>query len=350
MNKKVTIALDAMGGDFGPPVTLPAALDALRRHPSLHWLIIGQQTVLEPCLSQLDSHLRQRLTVIDAPDVVLCSEQPAKALRRKRQSSMWLAVQQVADGAADACISAGNTGALMAMARAQLGTVPGVDRPALVAPLPALGRPANRGQPVQRTWLLDLGANINCDADALVQFAVMGNELAASCGSVTRPRIALLNVGSEMTKGSDQVRQAAARLSAMPHLNYVGYLEGHDLFSDCADVIVADGFAGNVALKTSEGLAQALQQRLSSGVGGSICQRIVAKMLKYLINSRLSDMNPDQYNGGSLLGLRGIVVKSHGHADQVAFSAAIDQAVAETERNVPERIAQRIETVLPERD
>ncbi|GAA5189338.1 phosphate acyltransferase PlsX [Ferrimonas gelatinilytica] len=279
-----------------------------------------------------------RLQLLHAEQVVPMSERPVQALRTRRQSSMRLALDLVRDGQADACVSGGNTGALMAMAKVVLRTLPGVERPALVATLPTLG-----GEPV---YLLDLGANVACDSETLFQFAVMGSVLAECVGKRAQPRLALLNVGAEEIKGNDQVQQAAQLLQSTPQLNYRGFIEGDGIFTGAVDVIVCDGFVGNITLKASEGIARLLVQQLKQGIQGNILARMLGWMLKRRLSRFNRQMNPDQYNGASLLGLRGIVVKSHGHADEAAFLRAIEEAMVEVQRQVPRRIKDRLESVL----
>ena len=253
---------------------------------------------------------------------------------------MRMALDAVAAGQADACVSAGNTGALMALSRFVLKQLPGVERPALISAIP------NRGE--NPTWLLDLGANVSCDADTLFQFAVMGSVLAEQTLGAT-PRVALLNIGEEEIKGNDLVKRCAEMLIQSPDINYVGYVEGHQLYSDKADVIVCDGFVGNVSLKTSEGVANLFIERIKRAIGRNPIRRIIAKWLFSELFESLQQLNPDQYNGASLLGLRGIVVKSHGSADTVAFAHAISEAVYEVKQQIPNKISDRLEEVLLER-
>ncbi|ELR64979.1 Phosphate:acyl-ACP acyltransferase PlsX [Photobacterium marinum] len=253
---------------------------------------------------------------------------------------MRAALDAVANKQADACVSAGNTGALMALSRYTLKQLPGVDRPALVSAIPT----KTRG----KTWLLDLGANVSCDADTLFQFAVMGAVLAEQRNGVS-PRVALLNIGQEEIKGNDLVKRCAEMLANSPDINYIGYLEGDELYSGRADVIVCDGFVGNVSLKTSEGVANLFIGSIKQAVTNNPLKRLVAKWLFNDLFESLKQLNPDQYNGASLLGLRGIVVKSHGSADISAFSNAIGEAVHEVKRQIPTKISDRLEEVLLER-
>ncbi|OIN04358.1 phosphate acyltransferase PlsX [Oceanisphaera psychrotolerans] len=326
---QLTVALDMMGGDYGPPVTVPAAVQALSLLPELNLVLFGSQTELSPWLRRfrLASHTRVR--------VQFCSQQvgnehkAAYALRHLTDSSMRRALDALASGQARACVSAGNTGALMAMAMKTLSTLPGVDRPALITRLPQTGG--------GHALLLDVGANLNCGAEQLVQFALMGEQAARHILNISHPRIALLNVGAEANKGNEAVREAGLRLQQVDALHYSGYIEGDDLFSGQADVVVCDGFVGNVALKTSEGVARLLLgQRQQRG--------FLSKILTFWLKKRLSHLNPDQYNGASLIGLRASVVKSHGSAGSPAFLNAILQAVSEIEHDLPASIAHRFDT------
>ena len=318
-----------MGGDHGPSITVPAAAQALLLLPELNLLLFGLEDELAPWLSrfQLDRHPRVQ--------VQFCSQQvgndhkAAYALRHLTDSSMRNALDALASGRACACVSGGNTGALMAMAIKTLSTLPGVDRPALITRLPQIGG--------GYALLLDVGANISCSAHQLVQFALMGEQTAQHTLGIAQPRIALLNVGAEASKGNEAVREAGLRLAELSGLHYSGYIEGNELFLGRADVIVCDGFVGNVALKTSEGVAKLLLgQRIKSG--------FLSKILTFWLKKRLSHLNPDQYNGASLVGLRASVVKSHGSAGSPAFLNAILQAISEIEHDLPASIAHRFDT------
>lgn len=334
----LTLALDVMGGDYGPHVTVPAALQALAIHSCLNLILVGDRTKIEPLLQLADPSQHSRIEILHTTEVVQMSDRPVYALRRCKNSSMRLAIELVRDGKADACVSAGNTGALMAMAKVLLKTLPGVDRPALVSCLPT-----SKNRPV---YLLDLGANVACDSEALFQFAVMGSALFEAVEKVERPRVALLNVGIEEIKGNDQVQQAAQYLQDTPQLNYTGFIEGDEIYSGNVDVIVCDGFVGNITLKTSEGIARLLVHQLKKGLTEGIIVRFLARLIAPGIQKVLSQMNPDHYNGASLIGLRGIVVKSHGNADEEAFLQAINLAVTEAQRRLPEMIKDRLESIL----
>ncbi len=324
-----------MGGDLGPPITVPAALAALSRYPHLTIKLFGDAVRLRPLLP---AQLPERLELCHAPDSVAMGDKPAQVVRSKRQSSMWLALEAVARGQADACVSAGNTGALMSMAKLQIKTLPGIERPALVAALPTLCG--------GRVHMLDLGANVDCEALTLLQFALMGHVKAKLVEGIARPRIALLNVGAEQVKGNEQVRQAARLLGECEDLQYIGFIEGNELFSGRADVIVCDGFVGNVCLKTGEGLTHFLVSELKRSLRPSWLARWILPLLLPRVAKLVKTMNPDHYNGASLLGLRGIVVKSHGNAEIPAFINAIDAAIVEVQRQIPARIAEQLDNAL----
>jgi len=329
-----------MGGDFGPQVTVPASLQALERFPTLNISLFGDKNSIEryipPSFKQ-----HKRLTIIHCSQVVTTHDRPLTALRSRRDSSMRRAIDMVAKGDACACVSAGNTGVLMAMAKLILKTLPGIDRPALISILPTLNN-----KPV---YMLDLGANVCCDSDALLQFAVMGSVLANKVDNIAKPRISLLNVGEEAIKGNAVVKQTAELLKEVEHLNYIGFIEGNQIFDGKTDVVVCDGFVGNICLKTTEGVASLMISHLKQASESSWLMRALALISKPFLKKVLQKVKPDQYNGASLLGLRGIVIKSHGNADQHAFFNAIKQAVIEVEQQVPNRIQDSLESILLEK-
>ncbi|MCW8108707.1 phosphate acyltransferase PlsX [Alteromonas ponticola] len=337
---KLTIALDIMGGDHGPPVTLPAALKAIQQHSELHFILCGKETLIAPCLQSLTTEQRERISIAHCEQVVEMGESPRSALRTKKSSSMRKAIELVDEGVADACVSAGNTGALLTLAFYILKTLPGVDRPALISMMPTVDH--------HKVFLLDLGANVNCTAEILFQYGVMGSVLAEQISGIQRPRVALLNVGEEDIKGNAQVKHADQLFRQAAEINYIGYVEGDDIFTDNADVVVTDGFTGNVALKSSEGLAKLVINELRQHSQANIFTRLMAKIALPLLKSIYNRVNPDQYNGASLIGLRGIVVKSHGNASSDAFYYAILEAMKEARIGVPEKIKNKIETVLLE--
>lgn len=330
-----------MGGDFGPCVTVPAAMQALASDPQLSLLLVGDPDTLTSLLAKADSALRERLQIIPAESVIASDARPAQAIRRSRGSSMRVALELVKEGRADACVSAGNTGALMGLAKLLLRPIEGIERPALMTVLPNVAS--------GKTVVLDLGANVDSDSAMLVQFAVMGSVMAEEVLAVHRPRVALLNIGQEETKGLETIRDAAGILRDAPEINYIGYLEGNELLTGKTDVLVCDGFIGNVTLKTMEGVVRVFLSLLQSQEGKKRAWwlSLLGRLLKKRLAKRFGHLNPDQYNGACLLGLRKTVVKSHGGASQRAFVAAIEQAEQAVRRQLPERIAARLETVLP---
>jgi phosphate acyltransferase len=334
------IAIDAMGGDHGPGVTVPAALRALSVHPELSLLVVGDEARLAPLLERAAPALRPRLELVSASQVVEMHEKPSAALRGKRDSSLRKAVDLVKEGAAQACVSAGNTGALMAIGRFVLKTLPGIDRPAICAALPGVQR---------STHILDLGANVDSTSAELFRFAVMGAVLAEAVDNRERPSVALLNVGEEEIKGNDRVKQTAVLLEQSP-LNYVGFVEGDDIFGGKVDVIVCDGFVGNVALKASEGVARMLTAMAREELTRNWWNKLGALCAAPSLRALRRRTDPRRYNGASLVGLRGIVVKSHGSADALSFAHAIEVAMLEIEKNVPARISQQLEQLLEATD
>lgn len=339
----ITIAIDAMGGDHGPRVTVPAAWRALAEYKNLHLILTGDQSVLNQALEQqakasADDY-RDRITVRHTSEVVAMDESPALALRHKKDSSMRVAINLVKEGAAQACVSAGNTGALMATGRFVLKTIPGVDRPAIIAPLPTI----IDGKEV---YMLDLGANVECTVQNLLEFAIMGSCLVSAVKNEPSPTVGLLNVGVEDIKGNDLVKEAALKLQANPYVNYVGYIEGDEIYNGEVQIIVCDGFVGNVALKSSEGVARFLRHYITKAFKQNLLTRMAALIAVPILRSALHKVDPRRYNGASLVGLQGIVIKSHGGADELAFSYAIDEAVTEVEHNVPDRIGAMVAKIL----
>lgn len=302
-----------MGGDHGLVVTLPAALAFARRQPDVHLLLVGRQPQIEPLIVGA-TDVRSRLEVIHADEVVGMDDPPAQALRGKRNSSMRIAINQVKDGRADAAVSAGNTGALMAISRFVLKTLDGIDRPAIASALP--------NQTGGTTTMLDLGANVDSSAEHLLQFAVLGAALVSALEDKERPSVGLLNIGEEVIKGNEVVKQAAELLRASP-LNFYGNVEGNDIYKGTTDVVVCDGFVGNVALKTSEGLAQMLAGMIKEEFTRGPMSKVLAAFAYPVLARFKKRVDPRRYNGASLLGLRGIVIKSHGSADTYAFEQAL---------------------------
>ncbi|TVQ72996.1 MAG: phosphate acyltransferase PlsX [Chromatiaceae bacterium] len=338
MSGLFTIALDAMGGDHGPHVVVPAALKALAEFSDIHLILVGDKARLEKELSAVGKAPSDRLRIHHAAQVVGMDEPPTQALRNKKDSSMRVAINLVKHQQADACVSAGNTGALMATARYVLKTLPGIDRPAIITAIPAI-----KGH----THMLDLGANVDCSASHLYQFAVMGSELASAVDNVANPRVGLLNIGEEDIKGNDQVKEAAHMLEHS-HLNYIGFVEGNDIYCGDVDVVVCDGFVGNVALKTSEGVARMVSHYMRAEFKRGLFSRLAALVAMPVLRKFRSRIDPRAYNGASLLGLQGVVIKSHGGADAVAFENAIRIARIEARKRVPQRIDKRLGELLNE--
>lgn len=339
MSRPLTIALDAMGGDFGPQVIVPAALSVLDQEHDLTLILVGDRDTLTPHLAGVKPAVRDRLVIRHASQRVEMDELPSQALRLKKDSSMRVAINLVKEGVADACVSAGNTGALMATARYVLKTLPGIDRPAIITALPAIAG---------HTHMLDLGANVDCKAEHLFQFAVMGSVLATAVDNIERPRVGLLNIGQEEIKGNDQVKEAA-RLLAASNLNYIGFVEGDDIYKGTVDVIVCDGSVGNVALKTSEGLAKMLRHYMKEEFSRGPFARLAGLVALPVLKAFGRKIDHRRYNGASLLGLQGIVIKSHGNADAFAFANAIRIALLEVNKAVPQRISKQLESLLAER-
>jgi len=330
----VKIAIDCMGGDHGPKVTVAAALAFAAEFPNAELKLVGNADRLESRLRRAapDKAVRDRLTIVHASEVVAMDEAPALALRNKKDSSMRVAINLVKSGEVDACVSAGNTGALMAIARFVLKMLPGIDRPAISTVVPTM-----TGQ----TRLLDLGANVDCTAEHLLQFAVMGSILTNAVQHIAEPRVGLLNIGEEEIKGNEVVKQAAELLRATD-LNFVGNVEGDGVYKGEADVVVCDGFVGNVALKISEGLAQMMGRFLREEFERNLLTRLVALLALPVLSRFKKRLDHRRYNGATLLGLKGTVIKSHGSADAFAFGYAIREAYHEAENGVIEKIAHRV--------
>ncbi len=331
------IAIDAMGGDFGPEVTVAAAKRALQSYPDIELVLVGKVDEVEEQIRLLGLEQEPRLQVHHASEIVGMDESPAVALKKKKDSSMRVAINLVKDGVVDACVSAGNTGALMATGKFVLKTIPGISRPAICTSLPTING---------HTHMLDLGANIDCTAEHLLQFAVMGSVLAQSVDDNPRPSIGLLNIGSEAIKGNEVVKQASQLIEATG-LNYAGFIEGDNIYPGKVDVVVADGFVGNVSLKTAEGLAQLVNTVLKKAFKKNLLTRIAALISLPVLNSVRHTLDPRQYNGASLLGLNGIVIKSHGGADVDSFLNAIKIATIEIDKSVPAQIVKQIKKYFP---
>lgn len=332
-----TIAVDAMGGDFGPRVTVPATVKALERHPGLTIKLVGQTDSLTPFVRNLSVSMRNRLQLVQADGVIGMDAKPSHILRKCHDSSLYIALQQVAEGQADACVSAGNTGAMMAIGRRVLSMLQGIDRPAIVTAVPTLSG---------HCYMLDLGANVDCTAEHLLQFAIMGSVMTEAVDGTASPRVGLLNIGQEAIKGNEQVKLASALIESYGRLNYIGYIEGGDIFAGKADVVVCDGFVGNIALKSSEGVSRLIADRLRVGFGRTLYRRTLAWLARPVLTELQQQLDPSRRNGASFLGLQGIVVKSHGAANLACFGFAIDQAVAEVKMDVPTRISEQLAASL----
>lgn len=333
----ITVSIDCMGGDHGPRVTVPAAAGFVASHAEAEIILVGLQPEIDAELAKLSigGQVRGRLRVRHAGEVVLMDESPAAALKGKKNSSMRIAVDLVKSGEAQACVSAGNTGALMAISRFVLKTLPGIDRPAICSILPNM-----KGS----SYMLDLGANVDCGPEHLLQFAIMGATLVSAVERNERPSVGLLNIGAEAIKGNEVVKQAAEMLRSSG-LNFQGNVEGDDIYKGKTDVIVCDGFVGNIALKTSEGLAQMLGSSLREEFTRTWYTRLAAMVAMPVLSAFKRRFDHRRYNGATLIGLRGIVVKSHGSADAFGFERAILRAVEEVQSDVLQRLMQRFGTV-----
>lgn len=322
----VTLAVDGMGGDIGLAVTVPAVAKLLATNSSVRIAFVALPELAEQALSEAGLSNHPRLEFIPAAEVVSMEDSVRVALRNKKKSSMRLAINEVRDGRAQAAISAGNTGALMAVSRFVLKTLPGIERPAICAPIPT-----RQGH----CHMLDLGANVDSEPQHLLQFAIMGSALVRAVDQLERPTVALLNIGEEDIKGNEQIKEAAQLLAAHPQLNYVGFVEGTGIFQGDVDVVVSDGFMGNVALKTMEGMASMIGHMIREEVSQSWLKKLSALLALPLLKGLKKRLDPQRYNGASLVGLNGVVVKSHGGADINGFLNALLVAVHEAERNVP---------------
>lgn len=328
-----------MGGDHGPIVVVPAALQALSRYPDLHLILVGDETLLRQQLHAHKAQENNNLTIRHASQKVEMDELPSIALRTKKNSSMRIAINLVKEGVAAACVSAGNTGALMAIARFVLKTLPGVDRPAISAVLPTM-------KPDKKVRVLDLGANVDLEVEYLLQFAVMGSVLSSAIDNVTNPTVGLLNIGSEEIKGNEQVKRAAQLLALTQGINYIGYVEGDEIYKGVADVVVCDGFVGNVALKVTEGSAKLIGQYIREAFKRNWLTKLSGLMALHVLKGLKKRMDPARYNGASFVGLQGVVIKSHGSANRDAFAHAIYQAMLEAKKNVPQTISNQVTQLL----
>ncbi len=328
------IAVDVMGGDKG----LQAVLDAVRQvsveASNTEFTLVGNQQQIQ---AQLGAQSTHAFTILHADDQVSMHDKPAVVLRQKKESSMWKALELVGSGRVDACVSGGNTGALMAMGKYLLKTFPGIDRPAICKAIPS-----KKGH----CYLLDLGANINCSAEQLLQFAFMGTVLATACDNNPSPRVGLLNIGEENIKGVEQVRLAADLLKAHEKINFVGFVEGNEIYVGDVDVVVCDGFVGNIALKVSEGAARFLADSVREVFDRSVYGRLVGKIANPIVNRWRRQYDPVRHNGASFLGLQGTVIKSHGSADSRGFYHALQMAIEHVGNKIPEKINAQFGEIL----
>jgi len=336
MPESPIIAIDAMGGDIGPEVTVAAAGRILKQRQDVKLILVGLEDKINAELSRLNIKKSDRLSVHHASELVAMDEAPALALRKKKDSSMRVAINLVQEGKAGAVVSAGNTGALMATAKFVYKTLSGIDRPAIMTTLPNM-----KGH----THMLDLGANVDSSAENLFQFAVMGSVTASAVDNVDNPRVGLLNVGSEAMKGNAQVK-AAEPLLLNSDLNYIGFVEGDDIYNGSVDVVVCDGFVGNVSLKSTEGVAKMIGQFMREEFTRNLFTKLIAVMASPVLNSFKQRVDHRRYNGASLLGLKQIVIKSHGGADEYAYSKAIEVAILEVEKSVPQCIESHLGALL----
>ena len=331
------IAIDAMGGDNGMQVTVPASLKVLKEFPDLHLHLVGDKPQMQTLLGDLPVGVAERLQLLHAEETISAEEKPANVLRSGQGSSMFLAASLVKSGTVQAMVSAGNTGALIMIGRHLLKTINGIDKPALVATIPGA---------FSQAYLLDVGANVDCSAEQLFQFGAMGSVLAESLAPGHRARVGLLNIGVEDYKGSDQVKRAAKMLESCKALDYVGFVEANALFEGLADVVVCDGFVGNVTIKTSAGVANVVNTILSDQIAENWFNRIAGLLLKPLLRKIRRQTSPHRFNGASLLGLQGSIIKSHGNTNVDGFAFAIQQAINEVENAVPQLISKRVEEII----
>lgn len=337
MAKKITIAVDAMGGDHAPKMVIDGIAEARRLFPDTKFHIFGDEVAIKSLLVDYPE-LRAASEIIHTDSVVSSTDKPSQALRRGRQSSMGLAIQAVKDDIADVAISAGNTGALMALAKFMLRTMPGIDRPALVSPMPTL-----RGESV----MLDLGANVECDSNNLVQFAIMGAAYANTVLGLSKPTVALLNVGTEDLKGKDSIKAAADVLRSSPHLplQFTGFVEGNDIATGAVDVVVTDGFTGNIALKTAEGTARLVTDLLGRAFKSTAMTKLGYLLARHGLKSLKDHLDPNNHNGGVFLGLNGVVMKSHGGANAHGFSSAVTSAIDMAQNDLIRLISENLQNI-----
>ncbi len=336
------ISIDAMGGDYGLETTIPASLSCLRANPDLKLVLVGDKVQIEAQLGNALETYKDRLSVQHATQVVAMDESPQRALKNKKDSSMRVAINLVKEGVVDACVSAGNTGALMATARFVLKMIPGIERPAIISTLPSI---------YGHTHMLDLGGNVDCSAEQLYQFAIMGEEVVKAVENIEQPKVGLLNIGEEDVKGNEQVK-SAARLLENSSLNYIGFVEGDSINAGSVkvDLIVTDGFVGNVALKSIEGAAKMIGGKLKQAFSKNIWTRLAGFVAYPVLKAFKDSIDPRLYNGASFVGLRGLVIKSHGGADALAFETAIHLAEVEVRQDVTRKISDKVERALAQQE
>ena len=327
-----TIAIDVMSGDHGPQVTVSASKHFLSRHPDVNMILVGDESAIKQQLGNVGAEFKSRLEIQHTTEVVQMDESPALALKKKKDSSMRVAINMVKEGRAQACVSAGNTGALMATSRFVLKTLPGINRPAIVTTLPS-----KRGH----IHMLDLGANVDSPSELLLQFAVMGSILVKTVENIPSPTVALLNIGVEDIKGNEVIKQTA-KLMKNSNLNYQGFVEGDSIYTGDIDVIVCDGFVGNVALKSSEGLAQLISSIMREEFQRTWLRKLSAVVAWPVVRAMKRRVDHRRYNGATFIGLNGTVVKSHGGADRLAFAHAINEAYVEANKDLPQRISEEL--------
>lgn len=335
-----TIALDAMGGDHGPKVIVPAVLSILKKYSHVKFLLVGKEERLRPLITEGGKAVGDRWEIVHATEEIGMDEVPSQAFRTKKDSSMRVAINLVKEGRAQACVSAGNTGALMATARYVFKTLPGIDRPAIIASFPTKNE--------REVRVLDLGANVDSSPENLYQFAVMGSILAAAADSIPNPRVGLLNVGEEEIKGNELVKKANELFEKSKAINYIGYVEGDSIFDNVADVVVCDGFVGNVVLKATEGMAKLIAQYAREAFKEAWWTKLAVLPAIPIFKRLIKRVDPERYNGATFLGLNAIVIKSHGSANVNAFVSAVEEAIFEVDKNIPQLIKEKVSSVLKE--
>ena len=339
MTNQVTIALDAMSGDNGLDVVIPAAINVVKKNTNLYLILVGDTNAITASLQKYDVLNHAQLKIHHASQIITMAENPTSALRYKKDSSMRVAINLVKEGQAQACVSAGNTGALMAIAHFVLKTLAGIKRPAIMSDMPSRSHDGC-------VRMLDLGANVDVTPEMLFQFAVMGSVLTAAISGIEKPKVALLNIGEEEMKGNEVVKKAAILLSQCGDINYIGFVEGNDIFTGVADVIVCDGFVGNVALKTMEGVAKYIGHVIKKAFYRNILTKLAGVCANFVLKPLMRHLNPEVYNGANFIGLKGIVIKSHGGVTARGFEQAIERAILTVEKDVPNLIEHKVTEIM----